>query len=215
MRSFDMKLRSTLAVALALMAGVAQAQVDYLPANNSGAGCVGCAGGGGPGSGAEAWLVPRPGPQGYSHPATTVYAERCCRDHYPGCCDNVWDGYCSERQCWHGNKGCGTGCYGYGYASSRWGYGGWSGGGWNPAYAGSPVIAQQQATDQGWATTGTTSTWSGGAAPIPTTAQPVSAPTTTPSAAPQPQPTTFTPAATGAAPSARNWSGYPRSVRTW
>ncbi|MFO0900957.1 MAG: hypothetical protein U0836_26310 [Pirellulales bacterium] len=25
----------------------------------------------------EAWPVPRPGPQGYSHPATTVYSEKC------------------------------------------------------------------------------------------------------------------------------------------
>src|SRR5262249_35462208 len=154
-RSCDMKLSSTLALALALTASAAQAQEVYMTPNGGAAGCSGPGCAGGAGSGAEAWLVPRPGPQGYSHPATSVYAERCCRDPYPGCCDHVWDGYCSERYCWHSDKPChygAVGCYGctqgYGYGGGAgWNaYRGWSGGGWgwNPG-TGAAVASQATA----------------------------------------------------------------------
>ncbi|MFO0897111.1 MAG: hypothetical protein U0836_06730 [Pirellulales bacterium] len=210
-----MKLRSTLALALALAAGAAHAQEVYVTPNGSGPGCSSCAGG----SGAEAWLVPRPGPQGYSHPATTVYSEKCCRDHYPGCCDNVWDGYCSERYCWHSDKAghCGpAGCYGYGYgtyAGQRWGAPrGWSGGGWgwNPGYGGAPTVVSQPVG----VPSGTTATWSSTPTPAPAGAVPAPVPTTT-VVSPSADVPVATPGSTGESPSARNWSGYPRSSRTW
>lgn len=212
-----MKLRSTLAVALALVAAAAQAQDVYITAGNSGQDCVGCAGGG---SGAEAWLVPRPGPQGYSHPATTVYAEKCCRDHYPGCCDNVWDGYCSERHCWHSDKagrhGCNSCGPSYPYGGQRYGaYRGWSGGGWgwNPGYGGAPAMVQSSQPAGSWNQNAATPM---NAMPVSMPASTLPATTTTtvePSAAPQAEAPVITPAATGAVPSAGNWTGYPRVSR--